>query len=119
MTSDFTATSRGGFTVPRGARRVTNFRVIPSAAAGGRCGRTQLEVRRSLAVSSATRSGAAIWAFGRRAPRTLDGVSPIAVTVSRGPTRARGTLKVAFTGRRTASGELRTLGCRLLFNAQR
>ena len=119
MTSDFSATSRGGFTVPRGARRVTNFRVIPSAAAGGRCGRTQLEVRSSPAISSATRSGAAIWVIGRRAPRSLDGVTTMAVTVSRGRTRARGALKVAFTGRRTATGELRTLGCRLLFNAQR
>ena len=103
----------------RRARRPVRGRLArhPGRGAGATCGTSELRVSGRLRVSSGSRAGAPIWIVGRSAPRALDGVATRGVTVTRAGKRLRGTLKLAFEGRRKVSGALAVSGCRVFFSA--
>ena len=56
---------------------------------------------------------------GKRAPAEANGVLPVAVRVTKGGARAKGTLAMSFADARHGIGELSVAGCRLYFEAHR
>jgi hypothetical protein len=116
--SAFGYVASGRFELSRGGKTLARLRLTPGPQAEG-CGSGEIVVAGKRRIVAAKRAGRAVWITGKRAPLEQDGANPVSVRVTQGGKTLSGTFESTFDGRRHATGELRTGGCRLLYEARR
>ncbi len=119
LSSNFGYAKKGGFVVTRGGRAISALGLTPGPSAAPACGKGKLLVRGTHKPRPISRSGLATWAVGRHGAAAGDGLAGTAATVKQGHKSRHATLKLAFDGPSSGSGEVELKDCRLYFEFAR
>ncbi len=115
LSTNFGYVRKGGFTVGRRGGAISALSLKPGPSAAKACGKAKLLVRGAHKPRPFPRFGLATWAVGRHSKAGGDGLRGTAVTVKQGRKKRHASLKLAFDGPRTGTGEVESKNCRLYF----
>ncbi|WP_211656570.1 hypothetical protein, partial [Patulibacter medicamentivorans] len=113
------AVRSGSLTFAADRRRIVTLRATPRADVVARCGRSALALRRGVVVAVRSVAGRPLRLLGRADRRSSDGISPVAVTLTRDGRPVPGRLALVVDGPSEAHGRLVVGGCELPFRARR
>ena len=115
LSSNFGYARKGSFSVARRSGAISALNFTPGPSATKACGKAKLLVLGAHKPQPLARFGLATWTVGRHSAASGDGLAGTAANVKQGHKSRHATLKLAFDGPRTGTGEVELKNCRLYF----
>jgi hypothetical protein len=115
----FDSVTGGSLTVTKKSVRGLVF--TPGSGASTACGTTEVRVKGTFRLRTATRGGVTAWIVGRNTPKTGDGYSTVPATVTQGGASMKGAVKMIFRTeqRRFGSAEVHYGSCTIEFDVKK